>query len=129
MTSNYVVIAKNCADKVRIFRRKNPVSTLVSAKKLFKCPPSNIENYPDRDWKKWLWMKAIFQGHHDRQKKFNRKKLNSKRNKLTAVIEKKLNSEDLASLIVSFLSEYNVDEEGAQLIKQAEKKFNRNQQS
>ena len=72
-------------------------------------------------------IKAIFQGYRNQQKKFARirkKLIDGVRDELKIEIP-----EDLMSLIVSYLPEYYTSKESRALIKEAEQKFNEEQQS
>ncbi len=77
--------------------------------------------------KKRLLIKAIFQGYRNQQEKSARTRkelIDCVRDELKIEI-----SEDPMSLIVSYLPEYYTSKESRALIKEAEQKFNEEQQS
>lgn len=112
-----------------------PISIFASAIIIIRKPSFfNLSIFPDdyrRDYfskvdKKRLWMKAVFQGHRERQENFD-----CMSNELVDYVRdcrsKTEVPKGVMDIIVSCLSEYHINKENAALIRQAKKEFNEEQ--
>jgi len=125
VTSEWIVRGKDEISHVLILPSKEPTSIFTLVEDLVKNPPLFFTTYNGR--KKGLWMEAVFQGHRERQEKFA-----NECNELRTIINDQLKnkiSEDLINLIVSYSSKYYTDAKETALIKQAQQKFDEEQQA
>jgi len=115
--SYFVSNAGRFASHFCVSHSENPTSIFTSVEDLFENlllgPSDNEKIHRKREW-----IEAVFQGHCERQEECDRKRDNLINYMCSLGTEV---PEVLASLIVSYLSEYHVDEKETALINQAKK--------
>jgi len=122
--SNYAV-ETNDRLVFKIFSSQSPISIFTVIENLAKRKKYSLDMFGNLVGKKRRLIKAIFQGHCNRQKE-----LVCMGNRLIDYLRGGLGIEvprDLTFLIVSYLPEYYINKESRALIKEAEQKFNEEQ--
>ena len=124
ITSKYAVQSVEHGSFVFISPRESSISIFTFIENLFEHSPLHANNNPVD--KKRLWMKAIFQGHRDRQETLAwiRDELKTH---VHSTLEIDIPKDIILFILLPYLQEDN-EEERTELIKQAKTKFDREQQ-